>query len=99
MDEILKKLQGLKKQMNRGVLHHADLLRKNAEGAAANEQLKVENSLLKERVQLLEEELKTLKLAQALKGSDDQGTQQLKQQINTYIREIDRCLAMLNRDI
>ncbi len=99
MDEILQKLQGLKKQLSRGVTQHTELLHKVSEGKNANEQLKVENSLLKERVQLLEEELKTLKLAQALKGSDDQGTQQLKQQINTYIREIDRCLAMLNRDI
>jgi cell division protein FtsL len=72
------------------------------------EKLKVENlSLQEEKTELkekidkqnitlknLEEKVKTLQIA---KGEMDQGEKQsLKLKINEYIREIDRCIALLN---
>ncbi len=46
----------------------------------------------------LDEQLNTAKLAQAIKGVDEtEGNTALKKNIDQYISEIDRCLAMLNR--
>ena len=56
------------------------------------EQLNSENKALKEQI-------KTIKLAQSLStGGSDQPFRQGKTTINEYIREIDKCLALLNRE-
>ena len=62
------------------------------------EQLYVEKQKVEEEVKDLQEQVKTIKLAQAINGSDDQSTRELKNQINRYIREIDKCLNLINRD-
>lgn len=98
MEHVASRIRGIRKQVVQ-LIEQLNLSQKKLNQLhESHEQLAVENSSLKSRIVQLEEELKTLKLAQALKGSGDQGTQELKLQINTYIRDIDRCLAMLNRD-
>jgi hypothetical protein len=55
-------------------------------------------SLIKENREL-KEQIKTIKLAQSISpGTGDQGTRQVKTKINEYIREIDKCLSLLNRE-
>jgi hypothetical protein len=52
-------------------------------------------SLIKENSELK----KNIKLAQSLTaGSGDQSSRQVKTKINEYIREIDKCLSLLNRE-
>ncbi len=74
------------------------------------ESLKEENTKLKEKIDTLKkekeeqekqiEDLKTdynnLKLAGAL-ASGDSGNAEAKKQINVLVREIDRCIALLNK--
>ena len=56
------------------------------------EQLVYENKELKEQI-------KTIKLAQSLtSGNSDQNSRHSKTKINEYIREIDKCLSLLNRE-
>lgn len=57
------------------------------------EKQSLESELLQSR-----EQVKTIKLAQAIKGTDDQSTHALKIQINRYLREIDQCLNLINKD-
>jgi hypothetical protein len=55
-------------------------------------------SLIKENSEL-KEQIKNIKLAQSLTaGSGDQSSRQVKTKINEYIREIDKCLSLLNRE-
>lgn len=45
----------------------------------------------------LNQKLQTLKLAKSIRGDDKpQETKELKRKINEYIKEIDRCIALLN---
>lgn len=63
-----------------------------------NEQLTITINKQKEHILQLEEGNKALKLAQAL--LNDSGTQDsagLKGKINEMIRDIDKCLAILNK--
>lgn len=59
-------------------------------------------ALLKERnarVQELEEHLKILKLAKTVSGTEDGNGEEkaeLKRKINEFIKEIDKCVALLN---
>lgn len=57
-----------------------------------NEEL---NNLRKDN-ESLREANQVLRMAKAVSG-EDQNTRDLKLRINDYIREIDRCLALINR--
>ena len=66
-----------------------------------NDSLKKENSELKDRIEKqnvildqLGEKVKTLQIARGEAGGGDR--KDLKLKINEYIREIDKCIAMLN---
>jgi cell shape-determining protein MreC len=75
-----------------------------------NELLKKENTELqagadsgKLKVAELEEKLKALKLARSLEGiqiaeiSSDEKTLDIKQKINDFVREIDKCIVLLKK--
>ena len=59
------------------------------------EHLSAEIENLKSEKQNLNEELKTARVANALSGSGD-GSYQAKLRINQLVREIDKCIALLN---
>lgn len=59
------------------------------------EELSAEIENLKSENRNLNEELKTAKVANALSGSGN-GSYQAKLRINQLVREIDKCIALLN---
>lgn len=98
MEDLDAKLSHLKEIVRRTVAE-IDLLRKeHAKIRDTHQHLVVENARLQLEATAMREELKTAKLAQALAGHNDQDPRNIKLQINSYLREIDKCLALLNRD-
>lgn len=75
---------------------HARAHKENEALRLSNQQLIVEKENQQVKIANLSEQLKTLKLAQTLSGTGDQDSRQVKIKINEYIREIDKCLALLN---
>ncbi|WP_423147681.1 hypothetical protein [Rubrolithibacter danxiaensis] len=68
-----------------------------------NALLKQENKSLKAlaesgkaRVEELEEKLKVVKLARSLEGANEK-TLDIKQKINEFVREIDKCIVLLKK--
>lgn len=49
-----------------------------------------------EEIEALQDKIKILKLAQNISGDESGEKTEVKRKINEYIREIDRCIAMLN---
>ncbi|MBL7923719.1 MAG: hypothetical protein JNL88_05935 [Bacteroidia bacterium] len=78
--------------------HHRDLQKQLRHEKEKHQQALVEKQNLETEVHQLKEQVKTIKLAQAINGRDDQSTRELKNQINRYLREIDKCLHLINRD-
>ena len=63
------------------------------------QQSTVEKELLLAENKELKDQIKNIKLAQSLlAGNGDQNSRQTKTKINEYIREIDKCLSLLNRE-
>lgn len=58
--------------------------------------LELKNIELQNRLDEKEEAIKTLKLARTMAG-DSTDTQGVKRQINEMVKEIDKCVALLNR--
>lgn len=97
--------------MNDHELQFKELKNKVEKLINLHEQLVEENQLLQSKAKLLtqtidqqgqqlavlEEKNKVIKLANALSGGTDQNTRDIKLKINEYIREIDKCLALINR--
>ena len=63
--------------------------------AGANEKLREDNRGLKQQITELEKRVKVLELGEGLAGGGD--TKQAKARINRLMREIDRCIALMNR--
>lgn len=60
--------------------------------------LKKEIEAHKTSLDSLNQKLQTLKLAKSISGDEKpQETTELKRKINEYIKEIDRCIALLNQ--
>jgi len=98
MDELFQSFKFLQQQLEAALQTHTQLRNELTSLKHIHQQLEVEKQSLLTESNLLKEQLKTVKLAQALAGSSDQDNRSLKLQINGYLREIDKCLALLNRD-
>ena len=98
MNSVMDQIQKLKSQIKLAVEQHHKLQKDNSKLASQNEQLQVEKEVAINECEALKEQLKTIKLAQALAVPEKTGTRELKIQINNYLREIDRCLSLLNKD-
>jgi flagellar biosynthesis/type III secretory pathway chaperone len=61
-----------------------------------NANLKNELAEKQEVVKELEEKIKVIKIS-SLVSSNDEDKKKTKQKINEYVREIDRCIALLNK--
>ena len=96
MESFSNSIVILEKQVKQLIEMHARTLRENEAIKLSNQQIMVEKENQQVIIANLTEQLKTHKLAQTLSGAGDQDSRQVKIKINEYIREIDKCLALLN---
>jgi hypothetical protein len=61
-----------------------------------NEHMKVALETNENKRKDLEEKLRVLKMAKSLEGSNEK-TLDIKQKINEFVREIDKCIVLLNK--
>lgn len=98
MDSTLQRIEQLKRLVKEQSQLHQSFLKQWSDEKKKHEQTLVDKQNLEIEVLRLNEQVKTIKLAQAIQGSNDQSTVELKNQINRYIREIDKCLQLINSD-
>ena len=60
------------------------------------DRMKTEGDALQERVRSLEEELSCVRLAEGLAGGG-RNRERARARVNRLVREVDRCIALLNR--
>ena len=88
----------LRRKLGHALTRHHQLKDQLAREQARHQQTAVEKEALENEIHSLKEQLKTLKLAQAIHGDNDQSVREIKYQINQYIREIDKCLHLIKKD-
>lgn len=96
MEDNKLQLVQLKNKVEKLINLHEQSLDLNRQLKVKQTQLNDEINGYKLRLSELEENNKLTKLAQSISGAD-QNTKDVKLKINEYIREIDKCLAMINR--
>lgn len=89
LESIQKKLVLLQEKQGRLEEENRNLLNELAA-------IKLRNSELLKQMEEKEESFKTLRLARKMAG-DNTDTHGVKRQINELVKEIDKCVALLNR--
>ncbi|MEO5912201.1 MAG: hypothetical protein ABIP95_15025 [Pelobium sp.] len=89
LDQVLDRTQKLV-DLSKALQEHNDLL--NLENQSVKVALETSEIKRKE----LEEKLRVLKLAKSLEGTSEK-TLDIKQKINEFVREIDKCIVLLNK--
>ena len=62
-----------------------------------NNKLKSDLSDKDESIKNLEEKIKLLRITKSVSTQDDKRNKESRQKINEYVREIDKCIALLNK--
>jgi len=89
LDQVLDRTQKLV-DLSKALQEHNDLL--NLE----NQSLKVALETSENKRKQLDEKLRLLKLVKSLEGSNEK-TLDIKQKINEFVREIDKCIVLLKK--
>lgn len=91
LDEVKTKVEKL-------INHHKELVKKCRTLEHTNYELSQKIETHKATITELQSQNKIIKLGQAINGNGaDQNSRDLKLKINEYIREIDKCLALLHK--
>lgn len=90
INEIREYVKGLQKSING--------YRENEEKIASQmKKLDEEKTNLQNEINQLQEQVKLLKLAKQLEGDNVKDTKEVKLKINEMVREIDKCIALMNK--
>ena len=96
MSSLLNKFNEFHTKVQKLISLHQNLLVQHQELKDENKQLLEQKETLKTTVNNLEERIKIIKLAKSL-SEPDESSQKTKLKINELVREIDKCIALLNR--
>ena len=90
INEIREYVKGLQKSING--------YRENEEKIASQmKKLDEDKTNLQNEINQLHEQVKLLKLAKQLEGDSVNDTKEVKLKINEMVREIDKCIALMNK--
>ena len=90
LNEIRSFIEGLKEKLNTKIQENNKL---NEDILSAGEVI----TELKTKISELNENIKMLKLASQIDGNEVGSTKDVKLMINEMVREIDKCIALLNK--
>lgn len=93
-------VKSLSEKVARVIEENNRLERQQAEMTADLQKLRVENRTLKEKMDEMQKKLSLLELGEGLasKKADSASRKRARAQINRLMREIDRCIALMNKE-
>ncbi len=94
MKDISILVSGVKKKAERLIVKHGELSDKNEKLSNEIEKIKQELNEKNQQVSELNDKVKLLKIAGSVEG---ESTKEVKLKINEMVREIDKCIAQINR--
>ncbi|MEI7663610.1 MAG: hypothetical protein WCK34_15485 [Bacteroidota bacterium] len=94
MKDVATLVSGIDYKIRKLIEHHALLRSENRSLIDEIRELKLVTSDQKQKIRQLEENIKILKLAKTLENKE--GNVEAKLKINELVREIDKCIGLLN---
>ena len=95
MKDISNLVSGVRKKTERLVVKQVALIEKNDKLSNEIEKIREELTEKKQQISELNDKVKLLKIAGSVGGGES--TKEVKLKINEMVREIDKCIAQINR--
>ena len=89
-------VQNIEEKVQRIIFLYDDIKKKKEILKEENIQLKKEISKNKDSLKELEESIKLIRISKSTDTQDAEKNKASRQKINEYVREIDKCIALLN---
>ena len=94
----MKKLvENIEKKVSKLIQLYQSAQKEKEEILTENNKLESDLSDKDETIKRLEEKIKLLRITKSVSTQDDERNKESRQKINEYVREIDKCIALLNK--
>ena len=87
----------IESKVNKIISLYNSLKKEKEEILEENKRLKSEVEDRDKDIKRLEEKIKLLRITKSVSAQDVEKNKESRQKINEYVREIDRCIALLNK--
>ena len=94
----MKNLVGnIENKVNKLIQLYQSVQKEKEEILTENNKLESDLSDKDKTIKRLEEKIKLLRITKSVSTQDDEKNKESRQKINEYVREIDKCIALLNK--
>ncbi|MBT6699159.1 MAG: hypothetical protein HOB15_01990 [Flavobacteriales bacterium] len=90
-------VENIEKKVNKLIQLYQSAQKEKEETLTENNQLISDLSDKDKTINSLEEKIKLLRITKSVSTQDDERNKESRQKINEYVREIDKCIALLNK--
>ena len=97
MSRGLKAIENIKRKFQQLSESNKNLSKKAADLEEKVKRLEDKISISNTEINEIKEKYKVLKMTKTLEGSENENNKELKLKINEMVKEIDKCIALLNK--
>ena len=90
-------VENIEKKVSKLIKLYQSVQKEKEEILTENNKLELDLSDKDETIKRLEEKIKLLRITKSVSTQDDERNKESRQKINEYVREIDKCIALLNK--
>ena len=90
-------VENIEKKVSKLIKLYQSIQKEKEEILTENNKLESDLSDKDETIKRLEEKIKLLRITKSVSTQDDERNKESRQKINEYVREIDKCIALLNK--
>jgi uncharacterized protein YoxC len=90
-------VENIEKKVSKLIQLYQSVQKEKEEILTENNKLESDLSDKEKTIKRLEEKIKLLRITKSVSAQDDERNKESRQKINEYVREIDKCIALLNK--
>ena len=90
-------VENIEKKVSKLIQLYQSVQKEKEEILTENNKLELDLSDKEKTIKRLEEKIKLLRITKSVSTQDDERNKESRQKINEYVREIDKCVALLNK--
>ena len=90
-------VENIEKKVSKLIQLYQSVQKEKEDILTENNKLKSDLSDKDESIKKIEEKIKLLRITKSVSAQDNERNKESRQKINEYVREIDKCIALLNK--
>ena len=94
---MINLVENIEKKVNKLIILYQSVQKEKQDIFTENKKLKSDLSEKDKSIKKLEEKIKLLRITKSVSTQDETRNKESRQKINEYVREIDKCIALLNK--